>query len=583
MNCPQCGSPIMDGAKFCTTCGAKLQAPVAEAMQQVVNEAPVTPVYEAPAAPVYEEPAAPVYEVPAAPVYEAPAVSASAPVYEEPAAPAYEEPAAPAYEAPAAPVYEAPAETASAPQYQQPQAYAYQQPQQFQQPQYQQPQYEQPQQFQYQQPQQFQQPPFQGMPAPEEAPKKKGKAGLIIGIIAGVIALAAVVIVLITFLGKPKVEDVTVNLNDYINVTFTGFSGDGEADVAFDANKLKADFEDSLVWTCKKKNMPEETVVDLLCENISVYLDNYYGLSNGDTVTLDIYDFFSDYGEFLPDYYANNAVIVYENSTVKVEGLEEATTFDPFEGATVTIEGTEGDTWVTLNLREDLEAMDYLYITTDDDTWELKNGDVIHYYIWGYDETEQDLMISLYGMYPSVTTWEYTVSGLEREGYITDVADIPVASFTSSLVAAATNYLATEVYAQQDFIDGGVAFVGVKDLGYYYFTPLEGHYPLDQNIFYAIMEVSADITKEDNSVEHFTYYYLTRITDLYLNADGTVTFYESTYDDYGEGFGNGEFPEFEYSWDDNIWTGTGALTLNELTAQIKAVETVDNSYVTNME
>ncbi len=579
MNCPQCGSQVMDGAKFCTTCGAKLQAPVAAAMQQAVYEEPAAPVYEEPAvsasAPVYEEPAvsasAPVYEEPVAPVYEEPA----APAYEAPAAPAYEAPAAPAYEAPVAPAYEEPAVSASAPQYQQPQAYAYQQPQQFQQPQYQQPQ-------QFQQPQ-YQQPPYQAAPAPAEAPKKKGKAGLIIGIIAGVVALAAIVIVLINVLGKPKAEPVTVNLNDYIEVTFTGISGSGEADVKFNTNKLKGDFETSLVWTCKKKNMPEEPVVDLLCENISVYLDNYYGLSNGDTVTLDIYDFFSDYGELLPDFYANNAVITFENSTVKVEGLEEATTFDPFEGATVTVEGSEGSTWVTLTLRDDLEVMGSLYITTDDDTWALKNGDVIHYYIYGYDEFEQELLSSLYGMYPSVTTWDYTVSGLEREGYITDIADVPVASMTTSLEASAYAYLASEIFSQQDYIDGGVVLTGVKSAGYYFFTPMAGHSPLDQNILYVIMEVSADITKADKSVENFKYYYITRITDLYLNTDGTVTFYENGFDDYGEGFGTGEYPSFEYSWDDLTWTGTGALTVAELTAQIKAVETVDCTYVTNME
>ncbi|MBQ3880815.1 MAG: zinc-ribbon domain-containing protein, partial [Oscillospiraceae bacterium] len=26
MNCPNCGAPLADGAKFCTSCGTKLQS-----------------------------------------------------------------------------------------------------------------------------------------------------------------------------------------------------------------------------------------------------------------------------------------------------------------------------------------------------------------------------------------------------------------------------------------------------------------------------------------------------------------------------------------------------------------------------
>ena len=111
--CTSCGSPLAEGALFCSNCG------------QRQNAAPAAPAYQAPVAePVYEAPAAPVYEAPAAPAYEAPVAE---PAYEAPAAePTYEQPAyqAPTYEQP---VYQAPV-------YQQP---AYQQPT-YQQPTYQQ-------------------------------------------------------------------------------------------------------------------------------------------------------------------------------------------------------------------------------------------------------------------------------------------------------------------------------------------------------------------------------------------------------------------------------------------------------------
>lgn len=98
--CTSCGSPLAEGALFCSNCG------------QRQNAAPAAPAYQAPVAePVYEAPAAPVYEAPAAPAYEAPAAE---PAYEAPAAePTYEQPAyqAPTYEQPVyqAPVYQQPA------------------------------------------------------------------------------------------------------------------------------------------------------------------------------------------------------------------------------------------------------------------------------------------------------------------------------------------------------------------------------------------------------------------------------------------------------------------------------------------
>lgn len=252
--CPNCGNPVREGAAFCAKCGSKLRpsnpapaeeapaapaapvAPVAEAAP-VVEAAPVAPVVEpvveaAPVAePVVPAAVAPAVEaveaapVEAAPVAEAvpvvepevpaavaPAVEAveaapveAAPVAEavaeaapavEPAvaaaiAPAVEAapveaapveaaPAAPAYEAPAAPAYEAPAAApAPAPAYA-PAPEAAEAPAPAPAP----------------EPIPFNPPsgPIQ-TPAPvaEEAPKKKKKTGLIIGIIcAGVVALALI-------------------------------------------------------------------------------------------------------------------------------------------------------------------------------------------------------------------------------------------------------------------------------------------------------------------------------------------------------------------------------------------------------
>ena len=131
--CTSCGSPLAEGAAFCSNCG------------QRQNVAPAAPAYQAPVA-------EPVYEAPVAePAYEAPVAEPTAePVYEAPVA----EPAAePVYEAPAAePAYQAPV---------------------YQQPMYQQPMYQQ----------------YQPAPAAPGANKGKSIAALILGIAALVFCL----------------------------------------------------------------------------------------------------------------------------------------------------------------------------------------------------------------------------------------------------------------------------------------------------------------------------------------------------------------------------------------------------------
>lgn len=160
MFCTKCGKEIIEGAAFCSNCGAKVLVPekpayevapvVEEPVAQPVAEAPVVPAYavaptveapvveESPVAPAYE--VAPAVEIPVVeetrdeqiPAYEAVPV-AEAPVVEEaPVAPAYEVPVQPVAEEPvyvppvqpevAQPVYTqpaAPAEPVYVPNYQQ--------------------------------------------------------------------------------------------------------------------------------------------------------------------------------------------------------------------------------------------------------------------------------------------------------------------------------------------------------------------------------------------------------------------------------------------------------------------------------
>ena len=171
MICTNCGSELREGAKFCPNCGAKAEPAV---------QMPAEPVYSAPQEPqepVYEAPSYPAPEQPQETPYQAPAYSA--PV--QPGQPVYGQPAPPnAYQpAPGPQQGYAPAGQPQQPPYYAPNGA----------------------------PGQYGQPPY-GAPAygapgygAQPQPKKKGKAGLIIGIIIGVIVIAVGVVLLIMNLG----------------------------------------------------------------------------------------------------------------------------------------------------------------------------------------------------------------------------------------------------------------------------------------------------------------------------------------------------------------------------------------------
>lgn len=123
--CPNCGTQLLDDAKFCFNCGSavpsvekavsdvkeeaaaaaeEIVAPVAEAAAEIpevkapeIPEAPVEEIKEA----VEEEVKETVFSAPEAPKPEAPAYQPPQPVYQPPippAQPAYQQPAAPAYQ-----------------------------------------------------------------------------------------------------------------------------------------------------------------------------------------------------------------------------------------------------------------------------------------------------------------------------------------------------------------------------------------------------------------------------------------------------------------------------------------------------
>lgn len=72
MFCPNCGTPITDGTRFCTQCGFDVTSEAAQ---------PSQPMYQQPAQPAYQQPSRPTYQQPPQPTYQQPMNEGYAPPY----------------------------------------------------------------------------------------------------------------------------------------------------------------------------------------------------------------------------------------------------------------------------------------------------------------------------------------------------------------------------------------------------------------------------------------------------------------------------------------------------------------------
>ncbi len=247
-------------------------------------------------------------------------------------------------------------------------------------------------------------PKEQGIVLSEENSKSKGK-------LIGTLAIVAVVIIVgILYFNNRKIP---VNLNKYVTISTEGYNTLGQADYQFDYNSFYEDYKDKIKM--QTNNGKSVMVQDWLGDNYFAVemLREYFGgslnqttkISNGDTIT------FSWHCEDDVIKELFNCKLNYSDINVKVSGLDEIQTFDPFQYIDVEIEGILPKVTISVNNNSNNEVIGDMYFSPVINPT-MKNGDKIT--VQATVRGSEEKFIEKYGMLPSPVEKQYNVNGFHE-------------------------------------------------------------------------------------------------------------------------------------------------------------------------
>ncbi len=348
---------------------------------------------------------------------------------------------------------------------------------------------------------------------PEEQAKLK-KRNKIIGITVAAALGVCLIIGLLSAFIKP-----TINLNKYLKVSFDGYDTVGRATVEFDVEQFENDYEKKLSAITSKKSSGSASST-FLSNCVNGGLDQSDSLSNGDIVT---YKWTCDDDYALETY---GYKLKYEDVEYTVEGLEEAATFNPFEGIEVTFEGiAPNGSANVIGEAKNKAAQDFRY---DIDKYSgLSNGDTVTLTVSMYYDDPVEYCINNYGLIPSPLEKTYTVEGLDS--YIRSLSDVSEDSLKEMQSQAEDVYNAN---VAQNWGDGET-LKSLTYIGSYLLTNKNSdNYWGSDNALYLVYRAQVnnyysnegDIYNEVNNIYWYTMY-----TNLLVNPDGVTTVDVSNY------------------------------------------------------
>lgn len=317
------------------------------------------------------------------------------------------------------------------------------------------------------------------------------------------IPLAAMLVLTMTGCGRTS-----INLNDYVTISYDGYDTIGTASYTFDREAMIMEHSEAfgmssgIDWQALQADY-------LLYDCISGSLDKTTGLSNGDTITfhwdnVDIKTLEENY----------KIKLNYSDISESITGLETAETFDPFTNIGVIFEGTAPNG--TVKIQKDASALGGLNYVPDKNNG-LSNGDEITVTLnAAYGDSVEDYCRSQ-GKIPSVTEKKFTVSGLPS--YAMSLDEIPQESIEKMDNQAQETFRANVAKSWTD----SNSMKGISLIGNYLLSPKDSSMNVyTHNYLYFVYKIDAE--NWDNNKEVFSYYYYTYFTDIMLLEDGTCSF-----------------------------------------------------------
>ena len=355
------------------------------------------------------------------------------------------------------------------------------------------------------------------------------------GIIGACVALVLVLLIVIA-LHKP-----TVNLNDYLKVTYGGYDGGGVAYTEIDWNSMKEDFENKISYKRGMAQTGGMTPIDIIMEYTNASIEgNNEKLSNGDKVS---YTWKVD-----KDAIAKliKCKIKYSDGSKKVSGLKEMELFDPFKNLKVTFSGVEPNGEADIEYNGDMLSE---YDFTCDKTSGLKNGDKIKVSL----TEDAGYYVDQYNKAPSVLEKEYKVKNLGR--YLSKIKEVDTDGMNSARAKAQKSISDMVDYWSEDVTLDKVSYAGD------YLQVAKDSDDYTKNYYGVIYQINAHIQPDGGQRKDVVSYYSMKFENVIVGGDGKCEIdldeYDVPYDDFSVEVTSGDLSSGSYSFD-------GYQTLEEL-------------------
>ena len=355
------------------------------------------------------------------------------------------------------------------------------------------------------------------------------------GIIGACVALVLVLLIVIA-LHKP-----TVNLNDYLKVTYGGYDGGGVAYTEIDWNSMKEDFENKISYKRGMAQTGGMTPIDIIMEYTNANIEGKNEkLSNGDKVS---YTWKVDKDAIAKLIKCKRK---YSDGSKKVSGLKEMELFDPFKNLKVTFSGVEPNGEADIEYNGDMLSE---YDFTCDKTSGLKNGDKIKISL----TEDAGYYVDQYNKAPSVLEKEYKVKNLGK--YLSKIKEVDTDGMNSARAKAQKSISDMVDYWSEDVTLDKVSYAGD------YLQVAKDSDDYTKNYYGVIYQINAHIQPDGGQRKDVVSYYSMKFENVIVGGDGKCEIdldeYDVPYDDFSVEVTSGDLSSGSYSFD-------GYQTLEEL-------------------